>query len=253
MNSKEFLESLARDVAGRTDDARSQCRQLVEWMHTEFEWSATDYQHRSLSEILARRAGNCAEQTRLLQGLLTAVHMDTRTVAEINIQAPQPERGASAARMVAERGPSASVFGYRHNDHRWLEVRGGSSESWFPADATLGVCGEAEWLAARMGFGVRPAAAKDMIVPVMAFVMDASGHVSEDRTEHYICGLFANYVEKTVRADALLDEWRAVVRELADGGKRAFAGAESFFPYDGQLEQALVVYRAIAAQYRQAE
>lgn len=247
------LEDVARDVMGRTEDPRSQCRQLIDWMYAEFEWSATDYQHRSLDEILARRAGNCAEQTRLLQGLLTAVHRDTRMMAEINIQAPQPERGARAVRMVADSGPSASVFGYRHNDHRWLEVRDESSESWFPADATLGVCGDAEWLAARMGFGVRPEAAKDMIVPVMAFVMDASGHVYEDRTEHYILGLFADYVEKTVRAEALLDEWRAVVRELADGGKRAFAGAESFFPYDGQLEQALAVYRAIAAQYRQAE
>jgi len=79
-----------------------------------------------------------------------------------------------------------------------------------------------------MGFGVRPAAGKDMIVPVMAFVMDASGHVYEDRTEHYIVALFADYVEETVRVEALLAEWRAVVRKLADAGKRAFAGAAIF-------------------------
>lgn len=57
---------------------------------------------------------------------------------------------------------------------------------------------------------------------------------------------------KAVRADALLDDWRAVVRKLAGGGKRAFAGEASFFPYDDQLEQALAVYRAIEARYHEA-
>lgn len=245
------IVELARDVIGEAQDTLSRCRKLINWMYEEFEWSVTDYQHRTLDEILARRAGNCAEQTRLLEGLLTAVHIETRVMAEINIQPPWPERGEFAAQMVAERGPSASVFGHMHNDHRWLEVHEGPSGSWLPADATLGVCGDHEWLTARMGFGARPDAGKNMIVPVMAFVMDASGHVREDRTEHYIIELFQEYVEKEIRADALLSEWSRLVRVLAQGGRRAFEGEESFFQYGDQLQQALAIYRAVEARCRQ--
>ena len=57
-------------------------------MFAEFEWSATDYQHRTVEEILVRRAGNCAEQALVLNRLLRALDIDTREIAEINIQPP---------------------------------------------------------------------------------------------------------------------------------------------------------------------
>lgn len=150
-----------------------------------------------------------------------------------------------------KQGPTASVFGYQHNDHRWLEVF--CSGTWIPADATLGVCGEPEWLAARMGFGPRPEAAKDMIVPIMVFAMDAVGRVQEDRTEHYLISLFEHYVEGKVPPDAPLREWTRLVRMLARGGQRAFEGDESFFQYGDLIQRALDVYLAIGSQYRQAE
>ena len=247
-----MVEDLARAVVGEDRNPLSQCRRLIAWMYREFEWSASDYQHRTLDDIVARRAGNCAEQTRLLASLLSALRMETRTMAEINIQPPRAERGQSAAQMAARQGPTASVFGYRHNDHRWLEVRDAGSGLWFPADATLGVCGEQEWLAARMGFGPRPDAAQAMIVPLMVFVMDAARHVREDRTDHYVIALFHQYVAATVQADALLGEWARVVRVLAPAGQRAFEGQASFFPYGDQVQHALEVYRAIESRYRHA-
>ncbi len=250
---RTVIEELARAAIGDDRDTLSQCRKLTAWMCGEFEWSVTDYQRRTVDEVLERRSGNCAEQARLLESLLTAVGVETRTVAEINIQAPWIERGQFAEKMVAEGGPSCSVFGYMHNDHRWLEVKDAASGSWFPADATLGICGVHEWLMARMGFESRPEAGKGMIVPIMAFVVDGSDQVLEDRTDYYVIDLFKGYVEETVKTDALIDEWSRLVRVLAQGGKRAFEGDESFFRYQHQLQQAADVYRAIELQYRQAQ
>lgn len=242
------IEELARHVVGDDRNTVSQCRKLIAWIYAEFEWSSTDYQRRTVEEILNRRAGNCAEQARLLKSLLQALGVETRDIAEINIQPPWPERGRRAKRMAEERGPAASVFGYQHNDHRWLEVYDGSSGLWFPADATLGICGHQEWLAARMGFGPRPESGKDMIVPIMVFVMDAADQVQEDRTDYYLISLFTQYVEDVVPAGGLLRDWSRVIRALAQGGKRAFAGVESFFPYGKQVQHALDVYRAIERQ-----
>ncbi len=247
-----YINDLARQVVADDRATASQCRTLINWMFAEFEWSATDYQHRTVEEILARRAGNCAEQALVLNRLLRALDIDTREIAEINIQPPWPERGRRAEQVAAERGPAASVFGYQHNDHRWLEAYDPSSATWLPADATLGLCGEHEWLAARMGFGLRPEAAKDMIVPIMVFVMDAGDRVQEDRTDHYVVELFARYVETKTPVTALLDDWRRVVHALAQGGQRAFEGRESFFVYGDQIQQALDVYRAIESACREA-
>ncbi len=247
------INDLARQVVADDPATASQCRTLINWMFAEFEWSATDYQHRTVEEILVRRAGNCAEQAMVLNRLLRALDIDTREIAEINIQPPRAERGRRAEQMAAERGPAASVFGHQHNDHRWLEVYDPSSATWFPADATLGLCGDHEWLMARMGFGSRPAVAQDMIVPIMVFVMDTEDRVLEDRTDHYVVELFARYIEARTRATNLLDDWRRVVHTLAQAGQRAFEGRESFFAYRDQIQQALDVYRAIESAYREAQ
>ena len=155
----DVVEKLAREMVGSERDAFAQCRRLIQWMHQGFEWTVTDYQGRTTDEILLRRAGNCAEQARVLDSLVRSLEIETRRIGEINIQSPRIERGQFAEKRVAEMGPSASVFGYMHNDHRWLEVKDTLIGERIPADATLGICG------------------------------------AEDRSEHYLVKLFYRYAK----------------------------------------------------------
>lgn len=47
------LEKLAHEVIGEERDTLSRCGKLVNWIYEEFEWSSTDYQYRTVSDILA--------------------------------------------------------------------------------------------------------------------------------------------------------------------------------------------------------
>lgn len=222
------IERLAREIAGDERDRHIQVRRLIQWMHQVFEWTATDYQQRTVGEILQRRAGNCAEQSRVLAHLVHSLGIEHRRIAEVNIQPPSQERGEFAANMVAAKGPSASVFGYIHNDHRWIEIRDASSEDWIPVDATLGICGIEEWMKGRMGFGERPEAAKDMIVPIMIFVLGEQNQIIEERSEHYLIRLYNEYIIKNDVHDVqLLTAWGQSIRNLSAVGKQAFLGERS--------------------------
>lgn len=42
------IEQLAREIAGDERDPHVQVRRLIQWMHQAFEWTATDYQQRTV-------------------------------------------------------------------------------------------------------------------------------------------------------------------------------------------------------------
>ena len=54
------IRTLGDSVAG-SGSAVTRVRRLVYWINDRFEWSATDYERRTPAEVIARRAGNCAE------------------------------------------------------------------------------------------------------------------------------------------------------------------------------------------------
>lgn len=87
------IEKLARQIVGDGSATESQCRKLITWIHAEFDWSLTDYKRRTVDEILTRREGNCAEQALLLKSLLSSLDVETRDIAEINIQPPGKNGG----------------------------------------------------------------------------------------------------------------------------------------------------------------
>src|SRR5215510_8674817 len=142
------LKALADSVAP-TGTTLERTRTLVHWVNDNFTWSYTDYVKRTPQEIVARRAGNCAELASVLRAFLDASGATSRWIHEINVQPePTPRRQNSAAAMVTQKGLSYSVFGLQHNDHVWLEVWDEATKSWFPADAAYGVVGLNEWLPA---------------------------------------------------------------------------------------------------------
>ena len=50
--SQKTIKETALDVAGQQGSALIKTHRIVDWMHNSFEWSYTDYQNRSVREII---------------------------------------------------------------------------------------------------------------------------------------------------------------------------------------------------------
>lgn len=240
----EGIEMLAVKIAGKRGSTLERARKLVDWMHENFEFVYTDYKQRTVEELIKRRAGNCAEQARVLQAFLKAVDVPARWVAEINIQPKSEQRKASAERMIVERGVRASVFGYMHNDHRWLEVYDDGTGSWVPADPSLGIFGTDTWIKVRIGFDERPEAIEGMIVPFMVIVRK-DNEIVEDRSEHYLIDGFNAYYGKKLEKSPLWQEWIFLIGKLSAYGSSAFTGEINLHKYTHLMERLLKVYTGL--------
>jgi transglutaminase-like putative cysteine protease len=231
--------------------------QRVNWINTNFEWSATDYRKRTPEEIIGRRAGNCSELANVLEVLLLATGIRSRWVAEINIQPRSEQRQARAENKVAESGNKMSVFGLMHNDHRWLEVFDEKSKSWIPADPAVGVVGTKEWIAARVAFENRtkpvvPAVAKiveDMIVPVAVVALASKlGEPIENRSEFYLVTALNDFYGKRLDKLPSWNEWKALDAQLSPLAAAAFTGETNLHEHGKLIEQTAQAYERLRAE-----
>ncbi|MES2987453.1 MAG: transglutaminase-like domain-containing protein [Pseudomonadota bacterium] len=247
----DTVEALAREIVGTETDPLRQTRLVVDWLNAHFTWNATDYEKRSVAELIAQRGGNCAEQMRVARSMLTSLGVKTRRMAEINLQPFSEQRGLDAAEQIAKVGVRASVFGAGYNDHRWLEVYDAASEEWVPADPTLGLVGLDQWEKARVSFGARPVHAiipsRDMIVPVAVFAMeDEEGFARVvDRSHHYLVDGFAAQHEGRVATDPDWVKWQAAVDEISPAALAAFRGQANLLEKVPVMERAGATYAAM--------
>ena len=251
------LNAVAREVAGTTGSTFEKTQRLVTWINTTFKWSYTDYQKRTVAEIVTRRAGNCAELANVLEALLNAAQIRSRWIAEINVHPRTPERQKTAEEKVAQWGNRASVFGLRHNDHRWLEVYDESTQTWFPADPAVGVVGTKQWVAARLGFANRPtspvpeiaAIAKDMLVPFVVIALESrGGKMVENRAQHYLIEEFNLFYQKKAATLPSWSQWQNLIKQLSVLGASTFAGEVNLHEH-GQLIEALAqVYEKLRSE-----
>lgn len=247
------LHKFAETVTAGETTTRGRAAKIVAWYATNLDWTATDYQRRTVDEILARRGGNCDELARVAVATMKALGMEMRTVREINLHVESDQRQKNAEAKVRERGAAMSVFGRRHNDHVWLEIRD-EDGSWFPADPSLGVVGEREWVQARLGFGERvtmdPASA-DMIAPFAIFVFGPDG-VVESRTRHYTIDAFDEAHDCALRALPSWKEWIEVIGGLEEKAKGAFQGEFNLHQAEGEIRRAHEVYAKLRAEFQAA-
>ena len=241
---KEDTEMLAIKIAGKSGNTLERARKLVNWMNENFEFVYTDYKQRTVEELIQRRAGNCAEQARVLQAFLKAVDVPARWVAEINIQPKNERRKKSAESMIAEQGARASVFGYMHNDHRWLEVYDDETGTWVPSDPSLGIFGTDTWVKVRVGFDKRPEAIEDMIVPFVVIVRKDNKTV-EDRSKYYLIDGFNSYYGKKLEKSPHWQEWVFLIGKLSAFGSCAFTGEVNLHNYTYLMERLLEVYNGL--------
>jgi hypothetical protein len=256
-DSQSDIAQLAQSVAGNSGSSEEKTRRLVNWINTNFTWSATDYQKRAAEEIIQRRAGNCAELADVLFTLLQAVGIRSRWMAEINIQPRNERRQKTAAQKVVENGNRMSVFGLRHNDHRWLEVYDEKSKLWIPADPAVGVVGFQEWIAARMAFTERrkpqvPAVAEiveEMLIPFTVVALESKrGKPVENRSEFYVVDGFNSFYGKKLEKLPSWNEWKTLDAKLSAFGSAAFAGDVNLHEHNNLIEQVAEAYEKLKTE-----
>lgn len=227
------IDTLAREVASDAVSSLGRARKLVEWINQNFTWNSTDYQQRTPEQIIAQRGGNCAELARVLARLLGPAGVPYRWVSEINIQPYSAQRQKNAEQLVERVGLRGSVFGARHNDHRWLEVYDDTTKTWVPADPALGVTGVQGWIRMRMALEHRPGPAvaataeiaHSMIVPFVVFVTPREKTDSiENRTEFYVIHQFNAVYEGKLSSLPAWQGWVSGVRRLSGAAIEAFQG-----------------------------
>jgi transglutaminase-like putative cysteine protease len=181
--NKQEIKELAINIAGKNGSSMAKAERLHTWMYKNFKFLYTDYQKRTIAEIIKRRGENCAELARVFQTLLGKVDVPTRWIVEITIVLKSEQRQKNAERLIAKRGVRASVFGYMHNDHRWLEVYNDINKTWFPADPSTGIFGTDSLVRMRIGFGERPEVMKGWIVPFVV-VGEKKKKIIAERSEY---------------------------------------------------------------------
>lgn len=253
-NQTQSLKELVQSVTENKGSNEEKTRKLVHWVNTNFKWSYTDYQKRTVAEIIERRAGNCAELANVLAALLTEANIPFRWIHEINIQPRSEKRLADAAKLVAEKGNRHSVFGLMHNDHVWLEVRDEKNKSWFPADPAVGVVGIEEWISARMAFAERrkpivPAVAsivEKMFVPIVVLAKETrSGKPVENRSEYYLIDGFNKFYKKKLSKMPDWKNWGENIKRFLPYGESVFTGGVNLHQHEKEIEQLWQIYEKL--------
>jgi transglutaminase-like putative cysteine protease len=254
------MENLAQRIIGETGSTLERTQRLVSWINTSLSWTATDYGKRTPEEIIQRGAGNCHELASVLERLCQASNIRYRWIAEINLQPESSDREDSANQLIRKIGPKGSVFGFRHNDHRWLEVYDEGTNTWFPADPATGVVGMRPWIEARISLGNRPippvpAVAqimRDMIVPFTIIALPArTATQGEDRSSYYLIDALNHFYNGKLATLPSWPEWVQLVMRLSRAGALAFSGNADLHEQEQSIEQFATVYAQLKKEAKE--
>lgn len=245
------IKAFAQDVSKNATSEVGRAQAIVRWLTQHFEWKATDYQKRTVQQIVERRGGNCNDLAMVALAAMKELNITLRRVHEVHIRTESAGRGESAHAMVKERGNAYSVFGRHHNDHIYLEVYDSSADDWFPADPWSGVVGVDEWMKARVWFGPRSSPnpdAPEMIVPIAIFAADLDGNFTINRTQHYLVDEFDRLYRSKLHQLPAWKQWTALLDVLDDKVKGAFAGTINLQDYESQIDTLAEIYEKLRAE-----
>lgn len=242
----------ARELSKGQTSELAQAQAIVRWLASHFEWKATDYQKRTVQEIIERGGGNCNELAMVSLAAMKELNIKMRRVHEVHLYTNTPERGERAHQMVKEKGNTYSVFGRHHNDHVWLELYDSKTDEWYPADPSSGMVGTEEWLKGRVWFGKRTTMnpiTEDMIVPFAVFAADDAGKFTISRTRHYLIDGFDKLYDGRLDKLAAWNEWTRLVNFLDDKVGGAFAGTINLHDYEGEIDSLALTYQHMRDQF----
>lgn len=246
------MGEFAQEVTKGRDSELGKVQAIVGWVAENFDWKYTDYEKRTVQQVIERRGGNCDDMARVVLATVKELGIKTRRVHEVHIRTISERRGQTAKGYVKERGKGYSVFGTHHNDHVWVEIWDTKDQAWHPADPWSALAGEKEWMTARLGFGERTGPhpdAKDMIVPFAVFAEDDSKDFTINRTRHYIVDRFdALYGGKLSKLPSW-PKWVSLVDDLDDKVGGAFLGEVDLHQDEAKIDLVAETYEKLRAEY----
>jgi len=252
------LKALGEQITVHDKSDYQKATTLLSWVSNRLEWMATDYQRRTVKEILERGGGNCYDLALVYTEIVKAMNIKTRSIAEINLSRLNPGRQERAEQLVKEKGIRYSAFGARHNDHRWLEVYDDTSGQWLPVDPTMNVIGVDQWVMARLGFGKRmtidPAISEDMIAPFAIFVAgDGKSMMTENRSMYYMVEQFDKVHGHALSRLPSWSKWVASIKSLSGHAKAVFESKDNLHAYTEQIAELDTIYRNLKTEYLGAQ
>ncbi len=244
------LSAFSNYLVGDANSEQEKAERIIDWLARNFDWTATDYQDRTVNEILERKGGNCAELARVAAASFEEVNLKMRRVREINLHIKTERRQWTAEAKVKELGNRASVFGLQHNDHVWLEIYDSASDTWVPADPSLGVVGYRSWLSARYGFGNRfslDPTSTDMIAPFAVFAMQDGEYV--DRTSYYALEGFNDLYQGQLEQYPAWSDWKKRILQLSPSALSAFKGEDNLHRKTTSIAALVDAYKELKQQF----
>ena len=241
-NMKTFADS----IAGQEASNYRRAEKLLQWLSGNFDWLATDYKTRTVKEILARGGGNCYELSVVYMALIKEMGIRYRPVAEVNLHVETPRRQEDAAKLVLEKGNRVTIFGFNHNDHRWIEIYNEKTNDWIPADPSLGVIGLENWLKARAWFGERKSLnqelAKDMVVPIAIFIVGPGGKMLQNRTKHYVVDELDRLYGRKLMQTPEWASWVSGIEKISEQCRETFQGERNLHHSQSLIKDLGLVY-----------
>jgi hypothetical protein len=245
------LKAFAKQVTEGTTSELGETRAIVFWLTQHFDWKETDYQKRTVQQIVERGGGNCNDLAMVALAAMKELNIQVRRVHDVHIRTESAGRGERAHTLVKEKGNSYSVFGRHHNDHVWLEIYDSKANDWFPADPWSGLVGTEDWMKARVWFGLRSSLAPDaaeMIVPFAIFAADADGNFTINRTRHYLVDEFDRlYGNELHEQTAAWQQWVTLLDLLSNKTEGAFAGSINLLDYESEIYSLAATYERLRA------
>lgn len=246
----EDLSAFSQHIAAQAETDIEKAEAVVDWYARHFDWTYTDYQKRTVQDILERRGGNCNELAMITKASLETLGIQMRRVREINLHRASDRRQGDAEKRVAQTGNKASVFGRQHNDHVWLEVYNQETGQWAPADPSLGVVGLRPWLAARYSFTKRyslDASSEDMIAPFAVFV-ETEGEWINRTADYAIDGFNRLYYGQLAELPAW-GRWAEQVEQLDDLALAAFQGKANLHEHNDKIAALAETYQQLKQEF----
>lgn len=253
LRSENDLMALATKICGDATSGTEKARRIIDWSNSYLDWNESDYVERSVIEIINQKGGTCGEQSMTVRALLDLAGVRNRECAEINIQPESEQREADSKELIETYGLRMSVFGLRHNDHRWVEYFDEEQNEWIPTDPTLRLFGMENWIKSRIGFNDRPAHeiinSRDMIVPVTILAMDENGKIAGNLSEHYLVDQFNKVYNYELQNLPSWQDWKERVQDISPKCESAFKGELNLHEYNDEILEILLTYNRLKEEY----
>jgi hypothetical protein len=249
------IHAFATAIVSSSDDNFEKAKILLDWLSNNFAWTETDYKSRTVKEIIVQKGGNCYQLATVYMNMLKELKINYRPTAEINIHNFSERRGQTAMDRIKSSGNRMSVFGQRHNDHRWVEIYDEKTKEWIPADPTMNLIGIETWLKGRVWFGERNTINKEIssqiIVPFAIFVVNKnnSSKMEENRSIYYLTTMLDALYDNQLSQLPSWSNWVSGIIYLSEAAKRAFEGEENLHNYNDKIEELENIYFNLKKEY----